>query len=41
MIALVGTEMDYVEDDLHSEFVFNNPNSKVMQIIYKYKIFIF
>ncbi|KRX04381.1 FeS cluster biogenesis [Pseudocohnilembus persalinus] len=28
LIALVGTEMDYVEDDLRAEFVFNNPNSK-------------
>jgi iron-sulfur cluster assembly protein len=25
---LIGTEMDYVEDDIRSEFVFNNPNSK-------------
>lgn len=29
LLALVGTEMDYVEDDLRAEFVFNNPNSKV------------
>ena len=29
LMALVGTEMDYVEDDLKEEFVFNNPNSKV------------
>ena len=25
---LVGTKMDYVEDELTSEFVFHNPNSK-------------
>jgi hypothetical protein len=31
--------MDYVEDDLRSEFVFNNPNSKVETIII-YKNFI-
>ena len=29
LMALVGTEMDWVEDDLKAEFVFNNPNSKV------------
>ena len=29
LMALVGTEMDWVEDDLRAEFVFNNPNSKV------------
>jgi len=28
VMALVGTQMDYVEDDLRSEFVFNNPNEK-------------
>ncbi|KAL4453434.1 hypothetical protein ABPG74_017641 [Tetrahymena malaccensis] len=28
LMALVGTEMDWVEDDLKAEFVFNNPNSK-------------
>jgi hypothetical protein len=27
---LIGTEMDYVDDDLRSEFVFNNPNAKVI-----------
>ncbi len=26
---LVGTEMDYIDDDLRSEFTFNNPNAKV------------
>ena len=25
---LIGTEMDYVEEDLSSGFVFNNPNEK-------------
>ena len=29
-MAVVGTTMDYVEDDLRSEFVFNNPNEKVI-----------
>ncbi|EGR31132.1 iron-sulfur cluster assembly, putative [Ichthyophthirius multifiliis] len=28
LIALVGTVMDWVEDDLKAEFVFNNPNQK-------------
>ena len=28
LMALVGTEMDFVESDLGSEFVFNNPNEK-------------
>ncbi|NXW90860.1 ISCA1 protein, partial [Alopecoenas beccarii] len=27
-LTLVGTEMDYVEDKLFSEFVFSNPNIK-------------
>lgn len=27
-MTLLGTEMDYVEDKLTSEFVFNNPNIK-------------
>jgi len=27
-LSLLGTEMDYVESDLSSEFVFNNPNIK-------------
>ena len=27
-MVLVGTEMDWVEDEIRSEFVFNNPNSK-------------
>lgn len=28
VMFVVGTEMDYIESDLKSEFVFNNPNSK-------------
>jgi iron-sulfur cluster assembly accessory protein len=28
VMFLIGTQMDYVEDDFRSEFVFNNPNSK-------------
>lgn len=28
LMYLLGTEMDYVETDIKSEFVFNNPNSK-------------
>jgi len=28
-MPLVGTEMDYVEDETRAEFVFNNPNVKV------------
>lgn len=27
-LTLLGTEMDYIEDKLHSGFVFNNPNIK-------------
>lgn len=27
-LSLLGTEMDYVENKLSSEFVFNNPNIK-------------
>ncbi|CAB3372470.1 Hypothetical predicted protein [Cloeon dipterum] len=27
-LTLIGTEMDYVETKLSSEFVFNNPNIK-------------
>lgn len=27
-LTLLGTEMDYVENKLSSEFVFNNPNIK-------------
>lgn len=27
-MSLLGTEMDYVRDELSSEFVFNNPNIK-------------
>ena len=29
-MVLVGTQMDFVEDELRSEFVFNNPNEKVI-----------
>ena len=25
---LIGTEMDYIDNEIKSEFVFNNPNSK-------------
>ena len=28
IMPLIGTEMDYSEDDLSSQFVFNNPNVK-------------
>lgn len=28
LMALVGTEMNFVEDELGSQFVFNNPNEK-------------
>ena len=28
LMFLVGTEMDYVDDDIRAEFVFNNPNEK-------------
>lgn len=28
LMYIIGTEMDYVEDEIKSEFVFNNPNSK-------------
>eukprot|EP00330_Aristerostoma_sp_ATCC50986_P006269 CAMPEP_0114575344 /NCGR_PEP_ID=MMETSP0125-20121206/220_1 /TAXON_ID=485358 ORGANISM="Aristerostoma sp., Strain ATCC 50986" /NCGR_SAMPLE_ID=MMETSP0125 /ASSEMBLY_ACC=CAM_ASM_000245 /LENGTH=66 /DNA_ID=CAMNT_0001762993 /DNA_START=131 /DNA_END=331 /DNA_ORIENTATION=- len=28
LMVIVGTEMDYVEDDIRAEFVFNNPNEK-------------
>lgn len=28
LMVLVGLEMDYLEDDIRSEFVFRNPNSK-------------
>jgi iron-sulfur cluster assembly protein len=36
LMALVGTQMDFVEDDLKSEFVFTNPNSKVILSIQRY-----
>mmetsp|Transcript_19348 Transcript_19348/g.31688 ORF Transcript_19348/g.31688 Transcript_19348/m.31688 type:complete len:119 (+) Transcript_19348:208-564(+) len=28
IMHVVGTKMDYVEDDMRSEFVFTNPNAK-------------
>lgn len=28
VMFLIGTQMDYIENDLKSVFVFNNPNSK-------------
>jgi iron-sulfur cluster assembly accessory protein len=28
VMFLLGTQIDYVEDDFRAEFVFNNPNSK-------------
>ena len=28
LMFLIGTEMDFIETDLKSEFVFKNPNSK-------------
>eukprot|EP00343_Euplotes_focardii_P007520 CAMPEP_0205821554 /NCGR_PEP_ID=MMETSP0206-20130828/8444_1 /ASSEMBLY_ACC=CAM_ASM_000279 /TAXON_ID=36767 /ORGANISM="Euplotes focardii, Strain TN1" /LENGTH=57 /DNA_ID=CAMNT_0053117113 /DNA_START=143 /DNA_END=316 /DNA_ORIENTATION=- len=28
IMFLLGTEMDYIDTDIKSEFVFNNPNSK-------------
>ena len=31
---VLGTKMDYVEDDLKSEFIFINPNSKVYNSFY-------
>jgi len=29
VMFIIGTKMDYIEDDLKSEFIFINPNSKV------------
>lgn len=28
VMVLLGTKMDYVEDDIKAEFVFKNPNEK-------------
>ena len=28
LMFLIGTEMDYVDDDIKAEFIFNNPNEK-------------
>ena len=28
LMFLIGTEMDFVDDEIKSEFVFNNPNAK-------------
>jgi iron-sulfur cluster assembly protein len=30
LMFVVGTTMDYVEDDLRAEFVFQNPNAKAL-----------
>jgi len=30
VMSLLGTEMDYIEDDLKSQFIFKNPNAKEM-----------
>ena len=30
IMYLIGTQMDYIDDDLRSEFIFNNPNAKVL-----------
>uniref|UniRef100_A0A6B2LSV9 Core domain-containing protein n=1 Tax=Arcella intermedia TaxID=1963864 RepID=A0A6B2LSV9_9EUKA len=27
LLAIIGTEMDYIDEDLKQEFVFNNPNA--------------
>ena len=27
MMSVIGTEMDYVDDKLRSEFIFHNPNA--------------
>ena len=32
IMVLIGSEMDYVEDDVKAEFVFRNPNEKVDHI---------
>jgi hypothetical protein len=32
IMVLIGTEMDYVEDEIKSEFVFKNPNEKVIYL---------
>ena len=28
LMFLIGTEMDYVDNEIKAEFVFNNPNAK-------------
>ena len=28
LMFLIGTEMDYIDNEIKSEFVFNNPNAK-------------
>lgn len=33
VMFIVGTKMDFVEDDLKSEFLFINPNSKVRKCL--------
>lgn len=30
LLTIIGSEMDYIEDDLRQEFIFNNPNVKDM-----------
>ncbi len=30
LFALIGSEMDYIQEPLSSQFVFNNPNVKEM-----------
>lgn len=30
LFSLVGSEMDYIADELSSQFIFNNPNVKEM-----------
>lgn len=33
LFTLIGSQMDYVEDKLSSQFIFNNPNVKEMVIL--------
>lgn len=40
LMFVVGTEMDYVTSDIKSEFVFNNPNSKVSRTEYSGKLWV-
>lgn len=34
LLALIGTELDYVITDTSEEFVFKNPNEKVKLVAY-------